>query len=60
VGNSITGYICGGRVWVAGTLGEKVFESFTALNCGEDVVELKMCERNAIMLTRKGEVYQVG
>ena len=47
-------------MWIVGTIGEKVFESFTSLNCGDDVVELKICEKNAIILTRKGEIYQIG
>ncbi len=62
VGNCSIGYVAAGRAWLSGTVGEKVYENFTAVNCGggEEIVDLKICEKNALFLTRKGELYQLG
>ena len=60
-GVSSTGYISGGKVWIAGTIGDKVYDNFTTISCGgEEIVEFKLCDKNAIFLTKKGEVFQLG
>jgi mitogen-activated protein kinase kinase kinase 9 len=60
VGNSSTGYISGGRAWIAGTIGELVFDTFTTVGCGEEIVEMKLANNNALFLTRKGDIFQLG
>ncbi len=43
-----------------GTIGELVFDTFTAVSCGEEIVEMKLADRSALLLTRKGDIYQIG
>lgn len=54
------GYISGGRAYICGTIGEKVFELFTQINNSEEFIEMKICERSVIFLTRKGDLFQMG
>lgn len=60
VGSSSTGYISGGRAWIAGTIGELVFDTFTTVGCGEEIVEMKLANHSALFLTRKGDIFQLG
>jgi hypothetical protein len=62
------GLITGGKAYVTGKIGSLVFETFTQLNLSnsslnsgsEDAADLKICDKSMIILTRRGEVYQLG
>lgn len=61
VGCSSTGYLSGGRAYITGTVGDRVFENFAHLNLGsEEIVDLKMIEKSVLLLTKRGELYQMG
>lgn len=61
VGCSSSAYIAGGRAYITGTVGDRVFENFTNLSVGsEEVVEIKLIEKSVLLLTKRGEVYQMG
>ena len=54
------GYVAGGRAYICGTFGEKVYEMFATVPISEEIVDLKLGEKSAIFLTKKGDVYQWG
>ena len=61
MGCSSTGYIAGGRAYIVGTLGERVFETFTSMSIGSDeIVDIKIIAKSVLILSKKGEIFQMG
>ena len=60
VGCSSTGFVSQGRIYVVGNIGNRTYETFTLLNCNEDIADFKITEKSVLILTRKGEVLQLG
>lgn len=60
-GCTATAYIAGGRAYVAGTIGDRTFETFSSLNIGsEEILDIKLTERSALLLSKRGELFQMG
>lgn len=57
---SSLGYISGGRAYICGAFGERTIESFSQLTVNEEILDMKLGEKTAIFLTKKGDVYQLG
>lgn len=54
------GYIAGGKAYICGSFGERMIENFSQLSFNEEIIEMKLGEKSAIFLTKKGDVYQLG
>lgn len=54
------GYVAGGRAFICGAFGERTIESFSQLTVNEQITDMKLGEKSAIFLTKKGDVYQLG
>lgn len=59
-GISTTGYLSGGRVYICGSIGDKVFETFNQIGLSEEIINFKLGDKSAIFLTKKGDVYTLG
>lgn len=59
-GIASTGYLANGRAYICGSFGDKIFETFTQMGSNDDFSDMKLGEKSAIFLTRKGDVYIFG
>ncbi len=53
-------FISIGKVYLAGTLGNKVFDTLTYIAFPEEVIQVKLIESTAYFLSKSGHVYQFG